>query len=101
MALVWRYEVGISRVLLERGYSIAAAFMHQNGRVGEALILDANSTFGRNYTMEDVVHSDVFTEDGLRRLTESTFESVYDDRRKYAILPWDCYVFFKVCWLVI
>jgi hypothetical protein len=100
MALVWRYEVGISRVLLERGYSIAAAFMHQNGRIGEPLVINANSTFGRDYTREDVVNSDVFTEDGLRRLTESTFEEQYGDRRKYAILPWDCYVFFKVSRLI-
>ena len=99
MALVWRYEVGISRVLLERGYSIAAAFMHQNGRIGDPLIIDGNSTFGRNYTMEDIVHSDVFTEDGLRRLTESSFAE-YEDRRKLAILPWDCYVFFKVSRLI-
>ena len=99
MALVWRYEVGISRVLLERGYSIAAAFMHQNGRIGDPLVIDGNSTFGRNYTMEDVIHSDVFTEDGLRRLTESSFAE-YEDRRRLAILPWDCYVFFKVSRLI-
>eukprot|EP00804_Cyclotella_cryptica_P011319 CCRYP_016342-RA/>CCRYP_016342-RA protein AED:0.01 eAED:0.00 QI:0/-1/0/1/-1/1/1/0/536 len=99
MALVWRYEVGISRVLLERGYSIAAAFMHQSGRIGDPLVIDSNSTFGRNLAMEDVIHSDVFTEDGLRRLTESSFVE-YQDRRKYAILPWDCYVFFKVSRLI-
>jgi hypothetical protein len=99
MALVWRYEVGISRVLLERGYSIAAAFMHQSGRIGEPLVIDGNSTFGRGLGLEDVIHSDVFTEDGLRRLTESSFEE-YEDRRKYAILPWDCYVFFKVSRLI-
>ena len=34
MALVWRYEVGISRVLLERGHSIAAALC--TSRVGLA-----------------------------------------------------------------
>lgn len=99
MALVWRYEVGISRVLLERGYSIAAAFMHQSGRIGDPLLIDSNSTFGRNLSTEDVIHSDVFTEDGLRRLTESSFAE-YQDRRKYAILPWDCYVFFKVSRLI-
>ena len=99
MALVWRYEVGISRVLLERGHSIAAAFMHQSGRIGEPLVIDANSTFGRNLEIDDIIHSDVFTEEGLRRLTESSFLE-YDDRRKYAILPWDCYVFFKVSRLI-
>ena len=99
MALVWRYEVGISRVLLQRGYSIASAFLHQNGRIGDPLVIDANSTFGRNYTSDDVIHSDIFTEDGLRRLTESSL-SEYQDRRKYAILPWECYVFFKVSRLI-
>ena len=49
MALVWRYEVGLSRVLLERGYSIAAAFMHQQGRLGTPLIMDGNSTYFRTY----------------------------------------------------
>jgi hypothetical protein len=73
--------------------------MHQNGRIGDPLIIDGNSTFGRDYAREDVIHSDVFTEDGLRRLTESSFEE-YGDRRKYAILPWDCYVFFKVSRLI-
>jgi len=99
MALVWRYEVGISRVLLERGYSIAAAFMHQQGSLGVPLIIDSNSTFGRHFDREDIIHSDVFLEEGVRRLTESSFPE-YDDYRKYAILPWDCYVFFKVSRLV-
>jgi hypothetical protein len=99
MALVWRYEVGISRVLLERGYSIAAAFMHQQGRIGEPLIIDGNSTFGRFFNQDEIIHSDVFLEDGVRRLTESSF-SEYEDHRKYAILPWDCYVFFKVSRLI-
>ena len=99
MALVWRYEVGISRVLLERGYSIAAAFMHQQGRLGVPLIIDNNSTFGRHFDKEDIIHSDVFLEEGVRRLTESSFPE-YVDHTKYAILPWDCYVFFKVSRLV-
>lgn len=99
MALVWRYEVGISRVLLERGHSIAAAFMHQQGRIGEPLIIDGNSTFGRHFNQDEIIHSDVFLEDGVRRLTESSFPE-YDDHRKYAILPWDCYVFFKVSRLI-
>jgi hypothetical protein len=99
MALVWRYEVGISRVLLERGHSIAAAFMHQQGRIGEPLIINGNSTFGRHFNQDEIIHSDVFLEDGVRMLTESTFPE-YDDHRKYAILPWDCYVFFKVSRLI-
>jgi len=99
MALVWRYEVGISRVLLERGYSIAAAFMHQQGSLGVPLIIDNNSTFGRHFDREDIIHSDVFLEEGMRRLTESSFPE-YNDHRKYAILPWDCYVFFKVSRLI-
>mmetsp|Transcript_7480 Transcript_7480/g.16978 ORF Transcript_7480/g.16978 Transcript_7480/m.16978 type:complete len:584 (-) Transcript_7480:136-1887(-) len=99
MALVWRYEVGISRVLLERGYSIAAAFMHQQGSLGVPLILDNNSTFGRHFDRDEIIHSDVFLEDGVRRLTESSFPE-HDDYRKYAILPWDCYVFFKVSRLI-
>ena len=99
MALVWRYEVGISRVLLERGYSIAAAFMHQQGSLGVPLILDSNSTFGKHWGHEEIIHSDVFLEEGVRRLTESSFPE-YDDYRKYAILPWDCYVFFKVSRLI-
>lgn len=99
MALVWRYEVGISRVLLERGYSIAAAFMHQQGSLGTPLIIDGNSTFGRHFDREEIIHSDVFLEEGVRRLTESSFPE-YDDFRKYAILPWDCYVFFKVSRLI-
>mmetsp|Transcript_10674 Transcript_10674/g.19169 ORF Transcript_10674/g.19169 Transcript_10674/m.19169 type:complete len:615 (-) Transcript_10674:1114-2958(-) len=99
MALVWRYEVGISRVLLERGHSIAAAFMHQQGTLGVPLIMDNNSTFGRHFGREDIIHSDVFLEEGMRRLTESSFPE-YDDYRKYAILPWDCYVFFKVSRLI-
>jgi len=99
MALVWRYEVGISRVLLERGHSIAAAFMHQQGTLGVPLIMDSNSTFGRHFDREDIIHSDVFLEEGMRRLTESSFPE-YDDYRKYAILPWDCYVFFKVSRLI-
>lgn len=99
MALVWRYEVGISRVLLERGYSIAAAFMHQQGRLGVPLIIDNNSTFGRHFDKEDIIHSDVFLEEGVRRLTESSFPE-YNDYTKYAVLPWDCYVFFKVSRLI-
>ncbi|KAL3822697.1 hypothetical protein ACHAXA_009579 [Cyclostephanos tholiformis] len=99
MALVWRYEVGISRVLLERGYSIAAAFMHQKGSLGVPLIMDQNSTFGRYFDKDEIIHSDVFLEDGMRRLTESSFPD-YEDHRKYAILPWDCYVFFKVSRLI-
>lgn len=99
MALVWRYEVGISRVLLERGHSIAAAFMHQQGRIGEPLIIDGNSTFGRHFNQDEIIHSDVFLEDGVRMLTESSFPE-YEDHRKYAILPWDCYVFFKVSRLI-
>ncbi|KAL7540221.1 hypothetical protein ACHAXR_009952 [Thalassiosira sp. AJA248-18] len=99
MALVWRYEVGISRVLLERGYSIAAAFMHQQGSLGVPLIIDNNSTFGRHFGKDEIIHSDVFLEEGVRRLTESSFPE-YDDYRKYAILPWDCYVFFKVSRLI-
>jgi len=99
MALVWRYEVGISRVLLERGHSIAAAFMHQQGRIGEPLIIDGNSTFGRYFDQDEIIHSDVFLEEGVRRLTESSFPE-YEDHRKYAILPWDCYVFFKVSRLI-
>jgi len=99
MALVWRYEVGISRVLLERGHSIAAAFMHQQGSLGVPLVIDNNSTFGRHFGKEDIIHSDVFLEEGVRRLTESSFPE-YDDYRKYAILPWDCYVFFKVSRLI-
>lgn len=99
MALVWRYEVGISRVLLERGYSIAAAFMHQQGSLGVPLIIDSNSTFGRHFDAEDIIHSDVFLEEGVRRLTESSFPE-YEDYRKFAILPWDCYVFFKVSRLI-
>lgn len=99
MALVWRYEVGISRVLLERGYSIAAAFMHQQGSLGVPLIMDRNSTFGRYFDKDEIIHSDVFLEDGMRRLTESSFPD-YADHRKYAILPWDCYVFFKVSRLI-
>lgn len=99
MALVWRYEVGISRVLLERGFSIAAAFMHQQGSLGVPLIMDKNSTFGRHFGKEEIIHSDVFLEEGMRRLTESSFPE-YEDHRKYAILPWDCYVFFKVSRLI-
>lgn len=99
MALVWRYEVGISRVLLERGHSIAAAFMHQQGRIGEPLIIDGKSTFGRYFNQDEIIHSDVFLEEGVRRLTESSFPE-YEDHRKYAILPWDCYVFFKVSRLI-
>lgn len=99
MALVWRYEVGISRVLLERGHSIAAAFMHQQGRIGEPLIIDWKSTFGRHFSQDEIIHSDVMMEDGVRRLTESSFPE-YGDHRKYAILPWDCYVFFKVSRLI-
>ena len=99
MALVWRYEVGISRVLLERGHSIAAAFMHQQGRIGEPLVIDKNSTFGRQFNEDEIIHSDVFLEDGVRRLTESSFPE-FNDHRKYAILPWDCYVFFKVSRLI-
>ena len=99
MALVWRYEVGISRVLLERGYSIAAAFMHQQGSLGVPLIINQNSTFGRHFDRDEIIHSDVFLEEGVRRLTESSFPE-YDDYRKYAILPWDCYVFFKVSRLI-
>ena len=99
MALVWRYEVGISRVLLERGYSIAAAFMHQQGSLGVPLIMDQNSTFGRHFGKDEIIHSDVFLEEGMRRLTESSFPE-YEDHRKYAILPWDCYVFFKVSRLI-
>ena len=99
MALVWRYEVGISRVLLERGYAIAAAFMHQQGSMGVPLIIDNNSTFGRHFNQDEIIHSDVFLEDGVRRLTESSFPE-YEDYRKFAILPWDCYVFFKVSRLI-
>lgn len=99
MALVWRYEVGISRVLLDRGYSIAAAFMHQQGRLGEPLVIDNTSTFGRHFDKEEIIHSDVFLESGVRRLTESSFPD-YEDHRKYSILPWDCYVFFKVSRLI-
>ena len=99
MALVWRYEVGISRVLIERGYSIAAAFIHQYGKIGVPLVLDNNSTFGRHWDQDEIIHSDVFTEEGLRRLTESSFGE-YDDYNKYAILPWDGYVFFKVSRLI-
>jgi hypothetical protein len=99
MALVWRYEVGISRVLLERGYSIAAAFMHQQGSLGVPLVIDNNSTFGRHFGKEEITHSDVFLESGVRRLTESSFPD-YTDHRKYSILPWDCYVFFKVSRLI-
>lgn len=99
MALVWRYEVGISRVLLERGYSIAAAFMHQQGSLGVPLIIDNNSTFGRYFGQDEIIHSDLFLEEGMRRLTESSFPEV-QDHRKYAILPWDSYVFFKVSRLI-
>jgi hypothetical protein len=99
MALVWRYEVGISRVLLERGYSIAAAFMHQQGSLGVPLVIDNASTFGRHFDKEEIIHSDVFLETGVRRLTESSFPD-YTDHRKYSILPWDCYVFFKVSRLI-
>jgi hypothetical protein len=99
MALVWRYEVGISRVLLERGYSIASAFMHQKGSLGVPLIMNQNSTFGRHFGKDEIVHSDVFLEEGMRRLTESSFPE-YVDHRRYAILPWDCYVFFKVSRLI-
>jgi hypothetical protein len=99
MALVWRYEVGISRVLLERGYSIAAAFMHQQGSLGVPLVIDNTSTFGRHFDTEEIIHSDVFLESGVRRLTESSFPD-YADHRKYSILPWDCYVFFKVSRLI-
>ncbi len=99
MALVWRYEVGITRVLLEKGYSVAAAFMHQGGKIGEPLIVDANSTYGRNFNEDEISKSDIFREDGLRFLTESSFPE-RDDRQKYSILPWASYVFFKVSRLV-
>jgi len=99
MALVWRYEVGITRVLLEKGYSVAAAFMHQGGKIGVPLIIDANSTYGRNFSEDEIAKSDIFKEDGLRLLTESSFPES-DFSHKYSILPWASYVFFKVSRLV-
>ena len=98
-SLIWRYEVGISRVILERGYSIASVFMHRGGKIGEPLILNSNSTFGRHLTLKEIESSDLTGEDGLRMMTETSFPD-YNDHRKYAILPWETYVFFKVTRLV-
>eukprot|EP00586_Coscinodiscus_wailesii_P009792 CAMPEP_0172512608 /NCGR_PEP_ID=MMETSP1066-20121228/245902_1 /TAXON_ID=671091 /ORGANISM="Coscinodiscus wailesii, Strain CCMP2513" /LENGTH=280 /DNA_ID=CAMNT_0013292507 /DNA_START=152 /DNA_END=995 /DNA_ORIENTATION=- len=108
--LIWRYEVGMSRILLQRGYSIASVAMHRGGPLGEPLIIDQKSTFGQNPTWFEMRFSttDIFYEWGIRQLTDASYPSlspvsssvVGQEFGRYDILPWEYYIFFKVSRLI-
>ena len=97
--LIDRYEIGMSRTLLGRGYSIAVPYMN-NLEMGKSLILSRNKKFHR-------VNSggDLWFEDTLRNATLTISKSDLpkligqdgeDSLTDHSILPWEFYVFFKV-----
>lgn len=117
--LIKRYEVGMSTQLLARGYKIATAFINQY-EFGTSLVYDDGTTLGMEL---DYTISDVWFEDGIRKLTATMPRStpkfwgtrkrtsgslgVHDspgedtfEYHQWDILPWDYFVFFKVSRLV-
>jgi hypothetical protein len=96
--LIDRYEIGMSRTLLGKGYSIAVPYMN-NLEMGKSLIVDRNSFHkvksGSDLWFEDTLRNATLTMDKseLQKLVGYDGEDSSTDR---SILPWEYYVFFKV-----
>ncbi|KAL7525456.1 hypothetical protein ACHAWF_001365 [Thalassiosira exigua] len=111
--IVERYEVGMSKCILECGYEIAAAFVNRYV-FGEAMVYDKETT--RGMELDDTM-SDIWYEEQIRKLTSmmprttrkwwrdnlgSPEEDEDEDeedafaRHQWDVLPWDHFLFFKV-----
>jgi hypothetical protein len=86
------YEIGMSKTLINQGYSIASAYLN-NEELGKSLIV--------NQTNLHLATNDLWVEDSLRNATMTIDQSSL--KRSFGggigtkdILPWDYYMFFKV-----
>lgn len=92
--VIHRYEIGMSRILLDLGYSLAVPYMN-NLEMGKSLIINKDNL--------DLATNDLWLEDSLRNATMAVEDSVLKrlvvkgeaDCHRRDILPWDFYMFFK------
>lgn len=86
------YEIGMSKTLINQGFSIASAYLN-NEELGKPLVV--------NKTSLDLATNDLWLEGALRNATMTIDQSKLNQSfgshvGTNDILPWDFYMFFKV-----
>lgn len=91
--VIHRYEIGMSRTLLDLGYSLAVPYMN-NLSMGKLLIINKDNL--------DFATNDLWVESSLRNATMTVekpllkhLDSNMNAVDSRDILPWDFYMFFK------